>query len=787
MKNKAFSLINILGLAIGMAACLLILQYVRFELSYEDFHQKADNIYRVTLDLYNGSEYVVTDCETHGPLGPLLREQMPEVHSFVRLLNQESVEVKVGENQFIEDFVYFADSTAFTVFTYEVLHGNPATALSAPFQVVLTTSAAQKYFGQTDVVDEAIDINNQPYRVSAVIADLPPNTHLKFDFLLSHVTINRIWEWYEQYGWGGNNEYTYLLMEPDTDLADFNKKLTQIAIDLEDKIGEDRFVAEPINDIHLYSHKTFEPEVNGSAEVVYFLLSIAFLIIVIAWVNYINLSTARAMERAREVGIRKVMGSVRKQLIIQFLLESVMVSLVAGVIALTLIQLSLPAFRDISGQPLNLYVVADPVFWCLLLGLSGVGALLSGVYPAFVLSAFRPASVLKGKLQTSTHGQWLRQGMVVFQFVTTVVLMVGTCTMYLQIDHLRDQDLGMNITQTLALHAPSLDLPDSVHSGQLQSFKAELLRHPAVQRVTVSESLPGLSLHELSTTTGIQRVGEEGRQGYNYYIIRADADFVSTLDMQLLAGRNFEPGSANFDQVILNEEAVRKLGFASPAEAIGQQITYYYNEKPSTVVGVIRNFHQRSPKEAHIPMILPYTASGSYFTLRLSTAQLRETVAGVEALWQARYPNSAFDYFFLDEVYDQQYRADTRFGQVVAIFSGLAIFIACLGLFGLSSFTVRQRTQEIGVRKVLGATAGQIVRLLSQRYVRLAVTSCLIALPVAYGLMQSWLSGYASRISLSGWLFAVPVAAVLLITLVTISFQTVRAALANPVDSLRYE
>ncbi|WPP51352.1 FtsX-like permease family protein [Catalinimonas niigatensis] len=546
-------------------------------------------------------------------------------------------------------------------------------------------------------------------------------------------------------------------------------------------------MAEPINDIHLYSHKTFEPEVNGNAKVVYFLLVIAIFILLIAWVNYINLSTARAVERAKEVGIRKVMGSARGQLIFQFLLESAMVIILSAGFALTLLQISLPLFRDISGQPLPLALISDPVFWYMLASLLLAGALLSGLYPAFVLSSFQPTTVLKGKLSTSSHGHWLRKGLVIFQFASAVILIACTCTVYLQIQHLRHQDMGMHLEQVLAIHAPSLDMPDSLRQESSESFKNQLLQHTAVQSVARSESLPGLSLHELSTSTGIKRVGEdESGRGYNYYIIRMDEDFIPTMGMELIAGRNFDP-MAHPSQVILNEEAVRLLGFASAEAALGEQITYYWQDKPSTVIGVIRNFHQQSPKEAHIPMIFPFIVHESYYTIRLNTEQIRESVDLLQTSWESSFPNSAFDYFFLNETYDLQYRSDTQFGQVVGIFSTLAIFIACMGLFGLSSFTIVQRTKEIGIRKVLGASISQIVRLLSRDFIRLVFVASIVAIPVAYFAMKEWLNGYATRISLSWWIFAFPLCTILLIALLTVSFQTIRAAIANPAKSLRYE
>jgi putative ABC transport system permease protein len=790
LKNKIFSAINIAGLGVGIAAFLFIIHYVRFEKSYESFHSNADNIYRVTLDMYNGAEYVVTDCETYGTLGPLLKEKMPEVVDFVRMFHNDGFQdIEARNRKFLEEGIYFADSSVFNVFSVEVLHGEPRKALSHPFQIILSETTARKYFGRTDVAGESVKIKNELYHVTAVFADLPPNTHLKFNALLSHATVNKIHAWYDKNPWNGNNEYTYLLMAPGTDLENFNKKLDQLSIAMKEKIGDERFKAEPVKDIHLYSNKTYEPEVNGNARVVYFLLIIAVFIIVIAWVNYVNLSTARAVERAREVGIRKVMGSLRWQLVFQFLSESVMVNLIAACLAFGLFQTGLPFFRNLTGQPLPVNFIHDAVFWYLFAGLILSGSLLSGLYPAFVLSSFQPAAVLKGKFRSSAHGQHLRQGLVVFQFAATVMLMVCMCAVYLQINHLRKYDLGMNIDQTLALRVPEMNLGDSLYRARYQSFKTELLRNPAVKKVARSESLPGLSLHELSSTSGIRRVGQEKKGSYNYYVVDVDADFIPALDMKFVAGRNFEDGMPNFDQVIINEEAANKLGFSNVDEAVGSKITYHTRAKgePATIIGVLKNFHLRSPKEAHIPVVLPYDEYASYFSVRIKTENVQETVASVQNVWNEVFPGSTFHYFFLNEQYEQQYQADARFGQVIATFSGLAVFIACLGLFGLSSFTIVQRTKEIGIRKVLGASVFQIVNLLSKDFARVILIAALLALPVAYFAMEQWLSSYANRISLNVWIFAVPVVIILLIALLTVSFQTVKTALENPTNALKQE
>lgn len=787
LKGKAFSIINILGLAVGMAAFLLIIQYVRFEKSYEDFNANADNIYRVTIDLYDGNEYIVTDCETYGPLGPLLKEQMPEVKDYVRMFYTDAIEVKSGSDKFYESRVYFTDPSVFDIFSYEILKGNKDEALDKPFQVVVTNSTAQKYFGTDDVIGRSMSIDGQDYQVSALIADVPPNTHLKFDILLSHKTIPQLWSWYEQYAWNGNNEYTYLLMQPGTDLQAFNQKLVKLSKGLE-QISDDQFVAEPVNDIHLYSHKTFEPEANGSAETVFFLLIIAFFIIAIAWVNYINLSTSRAISRAREVGVRKVLGSAKGQLVFQFLFESILVNLFAVIIAFTMLQIALPYFRDISGQPIVLNILSDYQFWLLLFGMFIVGSLLSGIYPAMVLSGFRPVLVLKGTLKNSSHGQWLRKALVIFQFASTIFLIIGTTVVYLQIDHLRKKDLGMNLDHTLAVRNPELLVSDSLYNAKLENAKNQLLNYPDIQRVAFSESVPGISLHELSTTTGIKWVGNKSKEGngLNYYIIRSNEDFVPTLGMEMVSGRNFDKTSHE-DQILINERAAEILGFESPEAAIGEKITYYWDHEPSTVIGVTKNYYQRSPKESLLPMLFPYRPVEGFMTIKVNGNNIRTTLSTIEDTWHTLFPESVFDYFFLDQTYDQQYKADTQFGAVVTIFALLAIFIACLGLFGLSSFTITQRTKEVGIRKVLGASVGQIVGLLSKGIIILILIADLVAVPVAYLVLSEWLAGYVNHIQLSWWLFVIPLLFVVALAMFTVGFNTVRAAIANPVDSLKQE
>ncbi|MBX2897404.1 MAG: ABC transporter permease [Cyclobacteriaceae bacterium] len=794
LKSKGYSFINMSGLALGIACFLFLISYVRYERSYENFHSNADNIYRVTLDLYQGEEFLVTDCETYAPFGPLAKEKMPEVIDFVRLMNNDNTRVKIGEQKYLEERSYFADSSVFTVFSFKALHGTLQGALSKPHQVVITASTAKKYFGETDVVNQTIEARGGLYKITAVIEDVPANTHLKFNFLLSHVTYPKIENHYTDQSWeSGNNEYTYLLMAPGTDIIAFNKKLTDLSASLKDKINEDRFSAEPIKDIHLYSNKTYEPEANGNARTVYALLLIAIFIMGLAWVNYINLSTARAIERAREVGVRKVMGSARSQLVTQFLTESIIVNVIAALMALGIVKIGLPFFCELTGQPL-MDIFQHNSFWYSLVAILVVGVVFSGGYPAIVLSSFDPVSVLKGKFRSSGHGQWLRQGLVVFQFAATTILIICLGAVYLQIKHLQNYDLGMDINQTLILRAPDKDQADSIFQSKYESFKTELLRDPSIQVVSNSQSIPGsgsvAGLIEMSTTQSVFQVGKDKNgSSFNYSHYPIDADFIPAFSMELSAGRNFEAGMENQNYVIINEEASKSLGFLSPQEAVGSKITYrIWPSDHSIIIGVVKDFHQRSPKENHIPMIFRYYPGLSgYVTLKVKTNNMEKTIDYAKRNWDNLFPSSPFSYFFLNEKYNQQYKADAQFGVVMATFSVIAIVIACLGLFGLSSFTILQRTKEIGIRKVLGGSVTQIVQLLSRDFIKWVLVASILAIPLSFIIIGQWLSTYAVRIDLSAWIFIVPLVIIVLISILTVSIQTIKAANANPVNSLKTE
>lgn len=788
IKRKAFSFINIVGLALGMAACLLILEYVKLELSYEDYHVQSDQIYRVQLDRYNSGELSTSWASGCAAIGPQVKANFPEVVDFARLRGTQAV-VSQADRQFRETELYYANPAFLSMFTYPLVKGDAATALAAPYQAILTESMAEKYFGDRDPMGQTLRLNGEAeYEVTGIIADVPENTHLRFDMLLSWATFETFFDTDLDTAWQWDGFFTYLLLEEGTDPAAFEAKLpsfveAQIGEQLEQYNAGMIFSLQPLEDIYLYSDLMYEAGPNGDGQAVYFLLIISLFIVAIAWINYVNLATARSMDRSKEVGVRKVMGSTQGQLIRQFLLESVLLNVVALAVALGVIVLALPSFSALTGKAFTLAILGSGSFWAAVLGLFAIGAFLSGLYPALVMAAFKPIRVLKSRERAAGHSVWLRKGLVVFQFAASVALMVGTFTVYQQIEFMREQDLGIDIEQTLVVRGPSVT--DSTYTEQFRTFKAELLNTPSIQGVTASTAIPGQKPNW--NAGGIRRANADEREGNQYRVIGVDYGFFDAFDIDVVNGRVFSEDFGTDPQAVLfNQSAVARMGFASNEEAIGEDI--YFWGTIYTIVGVVEDYHQESLKETVDPLIfrlIPETQG--YYSMKVSTENLPATLGAIEAEWRTFFPGNPFDYFFLDDHFDQQYRADLRFGEVFALFALLAIVVACLGLFGLASFMVTQRTKEIGIRKALGATVPSIVALLTQTYARLIVVAFLVALPVAYYVMDVWLMNFANRIDLSWWLFAVPGLVVLLIAVAAVSGQTIRAALANPVKSLRYE
>ncbi|WP_373513216.1 FtsX-like permease family protein [Persicitalea sp.] len=549
-----------------------------------------------------------------------------------------------------------------------------------------------------------------------------------------------------------------------------------------------RVVGQKIGDIHLYSHKTFETEPNGDAKSVFFLLGVAFLVLISAFVNYVNLTTSKALDRAREIGMRKVVGSTQNQIRTQIFTETVLMNLAAGLFAVLLVSIARPFFVEVAGLPEGFTAFGDLFFWQTLLGFLLLSILVSGLYPAFVLSAFDPVKVLKGSFARSGHGVLLRKGLVVFQFTITVVLLVQTFAVFQQVNFLRDQNLGVEIDRTIVVKAPVEG------EGDYGTFAQSLLAQSQVEAVSVSGTVPGLGSIQMSTSTGINLSDAIEKNSNNFYITQIDSSFLKLMGIKLLAGEDYDATSrpifpnieGNKRDVIVNEEAIRLWGIPTPEEAIGRELDLGGNRV--TIRGVVQNYHYESPKSAYIPIIHLYLPEFDNFaSVKFSGGNSSEQLATLKKVYKANFPYSPFSYFFLDSEYDKQYKADDRFQTVFGVLTGFAILISCLGLFGLATFTVSKRTKEIGIRKVIGASTTNLMVLLSKDFVKTVLISVVIGIPITYFLVENWLASYAARIELSWWLFAAPAALVLALVIISISGKTIATALANPVDSLRSE
>lgn len=788
LKNKIFSFINITGLAIGIAASLLILQYVNYELSYEEHNEIADRVFRLKTNRYNQGELSTEWASGVVSIGPVLKEKMPEVETFGRLTQRNTI-ISSGDKEFRESRVFFANSDVFKVFGTKLIYGDPETALDEVYTMALSESTAKKYFGKVDVVGKTVMNNRRTtYKITAVFEDVPENAHMKYDILGSWATIsqgreddmNSVWYW--------DGYFNYIVLQEGIDPAVFAKKMDDV-VDAQwgDEMREldtwMSFELQALKDIHLYSNFIGEAEVNGDGDSVYALLGISFFIILIAWVNYINLSTAKSMERSREVGLRKVMGSLKGQLIRQFLTESLVINFLAVLLAFAFVILVLPSFARLADQPMNLELFTQQGFWMGLGALFLIGTFLSGLYPAFVLSSFKPIDSLKGLNSANSGNTWLRKGLVVFQFMASVGLIIGTYTVYQQISFMRNQDLGVEIDKTLVIEGPGV--ADSTFQEKFSAFGDVLKGNANIENVVVSTVVPGRASGW--NAGGIKREGAPDSEGKQYRVLGLGYDFVEAYEMEVIAGRSFSKDYGDEESKILfSRSAVQHFGFNSPEEAISTRISFW--GQVYTIIGVLEDYHQTSLKDNfdHLIFRLQPDTRG-YFSIKYTANNTQEVIKLAEENWAKFFPGNPFDYFFLESNYEEQYAADQRFGTVFSIFSSLAILVACLGLFGLAAFMTSKRTKEIGIRKVLGASVASILGLLSTDFLKLIAVAVVLAIPLAYYGMDQWLNGFAFRIELQWYIFAIPALLVLIVALTTVSFQTSSAAKANPVNSLRSE
>lgn len=788
-RTKLFSLINILGLAIGMAAFLFIMLYVQYQRSYDKFNTNAERIYRLRYERTDADGQAVRFASCCPPGGLLVRESLPEVEKVARLFRLMAT-VSHGEKNFYEERMYFAEQEFFQLFDFKFIHGDKFTGIKEPNKAFISKSAALKYFGSKNPVGEYISVDRKTdYKIEGVFEDIPENSHLKFDILLSYQNLLMRFGQDVEQSWGDSGWFTYLLFKPGADIKAFNRKLTKL---LDDGINQD-FKAynlrvdlklQPLISIHLNSNYQQEYEVNGNADTVSFLSIIAYLIILIAWVNYINLSTAHSLSRAKEVGLRKTVGASRLQIMVQFFIETIIINIAALLITFCLILLLHPAFCNLTNTSPNYGLWSHGWFWMYSMILFFAGIFLSGLYPVLLLSSFKPAEVLKGKFGAAKKGFNFRKILVLGQFTLAIALITCTLAVLNQLNFMKSQNLGFDKEQIIVLRAPRVR--DAGFAGKLSTFKEQLLTNPVFSSFSVVTEVPGKQI--LWDAGGIHRVGTENNK--NYQIVGVDYDFAELFKLKFTAGRNFSKDfPSDTSALLLNEMAAVWLGFRSPEEAVNQQVIYW--GKTYNVVGILKNYHQQSLKNEFEPHIYRLMPTGrdlrACFTVKLSATDNTAAIAELQKQYTSFFPGNPFEYFFLDEYFNRQYKADELFGTVFGIFSFLAIFITCIGVLGLSYYVVTQRTKEIGVRKVLGAGVSQIVFLFIKEYLLLIILAFIIAAPVAYYAIISWLESFAVKMQPSLIMFLIPLLIVASVTVFTICSHTIKAAFANPVNSLRYE
>ena len=795
-KYKFISFINLFGLAIGLTCCLLITTYILNELSYDRYNKNADNIYRVTRDFNNENGVVSLRLSTISPpFGYYLPNDFPEIQKMTRLLDNGITPLRYKDKLINEQSVFFADENLFDVFTIKTLKGNPKTALSGPFSAMLTEETARKYFGDEDPMNKIIRANNQfDVKVTGIYKAFPANSHIHPGMLVSFNTLKDSAVYGERNlrtNWGNNSFFTYLLLPPKYNTS---RMLTQFPRFIDKHMANEEYIGkqaskytslglQKLTDIHLYSHTDYEAEPNGDIKRVYIFAAIAFFILLIACINYMNLSTARSALRAREIGIRKVIGARKRELISQFLSESVLLSWVAIFIAFGLLYLALPGLNKLSGQQISPGILMKWQILVPVLITPFVVGILSGLYPALFMSSFQPVKTLKGLFKTGGSNISFRKVLVIIQFAISIVLIITTAIVFQQLHYMQKKSLGFNKDHIVVIPY------NNALNDKYEAFRSDLLSNSNFKNSTRTSRIPtGRLLDDM----GAYVLSGDSMKATNTDIkfVSVDYDFVPAYSIPMAAGRNFsrEYGTDTLG-FVLNESAVKSIGWKSPQEAVGKD--FKYGNTTGHVIGVIKDFHFESMHQSIVPLVLVmFPPSVSYFnnlSVKFSGNNLPASLSYLENTWKKFLPEIPYQYTFLDENFDKLYQAEQRQGNIFTIFACIAIFIACLGLFGLSAFAITQRIKEIGIRKVLGADVSTIVTLLSKDFLKLVLIAAIIAFPVAWYFMHKWLQDFAYRISMPWWIFIIAGIIASVIALFTISFQAIKAAVSNPVKSLRTE
>lgn len=792
-KKKGFSAINITGLAIGMAAALLILTYVAFEYSYDNMHRNQDRIFRVEARFYENGELTDDWASSSAGYVPAMKRNMAGIEDVTRVGSQYYPEqiVKYNELLYRETGIGYAEANFFNFFDFKLLKGDKNTCLEGPNKVVITERIARKYFKGENPMGKILifrsNIGEEACEVSGIMEDMPVNSHTRYSMLISYKTLP---EWMDEY-WYRHEVYSYVLLKS----ANLKKQVVGAFPEMAEKYKTDEALKNKtwavqlvnLRDIHLNRQKSYEPEIKGNSSSLLVLICTALAILCIAWINYINMTVARSMERAREIGIRRASGASRRQIVSQFLFEALVTNGIAFILALGIMEALMPAFNNLTGRDLSFSVwITTPLGWLLLL-VFAIGVFLSGFYPAMVLSGIRPLKMLKGKF-THTRGATItRKVLVVLQYTASLTLLCGTLIVYAQLQYMRNASLGVRTDQTLVLKFPA---KCEGLETKLEAMKKEIALLPSVKAVTVSGAVPGT---EVTDFLSIVRENDVTKQTRLLEMLNCDPYFLDAYDLKFVAGRGFsEDFGGDVYNIVLNEAAVRTLGFESPEKALGERLSVETVDQPMQIIGVVNNYHQQSLNKDYTPILFALHDKLSwmkqrYISVVMENANPRELTKQVETVWNRYFPDSSYDYFFLDQFFDQQYRQDEVFGLIVALFAALAIFISCMGLWVLVMFSCSTRIREMGIRKVLGASKMQLFCELGREFFVLIGIAIVIALPLSWWIMNGWLSYYSFRTDWKIWFFVVPVVLLCVISLLTIAWQTAKTIFSKPARSLRYE
>lgn len=786
-KNKTSSLINILGLAISITVCVLILQFTSFELSYDQFHHRAEDIYRVYLDIYKNGTMEAQSARVSPGVAAVFQDRFPAIDAYTRMVILGPDGVLTYKDRFSgESDILLADSSFFDVFSFNLVRGNKQTAFNEPFCVVITENTARTIFGIEDPLGKSVIINaknfdgtSPSFKVTGVIENFPPNTHLHPGVLISYPTLFEFVGHRFDDSWSWNEIYTYFRLRPNASPLDlessFPKVVHQFNRQLEDQELDWIYKLQPITDIHLHSELQHEVSVNGKAMYVHFLIAVGIFIVLIAYINYVNLVTVKAIQRAKEVGVRKVSGAYRTQIVVQFVVESLVVNGIALLVAILLSSMARPLIVNLFNITFSDTLFSHPPMWV------GFSALLlavicgSGLYPALVLSGYKPIMALKGGYSRGKSAETVRKLFVTGQFAIAMTLISLTLATIVQVRFMQRQSLGFNPEQVMVIKSPKAH--DYGYGSNFSGFQNKISMLGHVSSVSGSNVVPGQEIYWYDDQVTIN-----GKEANGVFSMLAVAqNYFPHYDIPLIAGRLFTENPQDQDRWIINESAVRLLGFDNAGHAVGQRL----NNKE--IIGVVKDFHHQSLKNAVSPILFTAGHVFNYYTVRLETDDLANTLVDIKEAYTKLFPGSPYEYFFLDEFFDSQYKAELLFNDLFGLFSGLAILVACMGLFGLSSYLTLKRTKEIGIRKVMGASVANVVGLLTRDFTKLVAIAAIVAIPISYIIIERWVQNYAFRVEVAWWLLVAPVIVTLMLALAVISVQTIRTALISPTHCLRYE